>query len=45
MPGEYRVRSTTGIDIREFGVEAPSYMGVHVDPAVAIQVALALRDA
>ena len=34
--GEVRVRGTTGIDMRDFGVEVPSYLGVTVDPAVSI---------
>jgi len=44
-PGEYRVHGTTGIDIRDFGIDVPSYLGVHVDPAVAIQVDFTLHDA
>ncbi|HET9156119.1 MAG TPA: YceI family protein [Myxococcaceae bacterium] len=44
-PGEYRVHGTTGIDVRDFGVEAPSYLGVHVDPAVTIQLDVSLHDA
>ena len=36
--GEVRVRGTTRIDIRSFGIETPSYLGVHLDPAVAVQV-------
>lgn len=42
--GEVRVRGTTGIDMRDFGVEVPSYLGVTVDPAVSIQVDFSLRD-
>jgi len=42
--GEIRVRATTGIDMRDFGVEVPSYLGVHVDPEVRIQVDFSLRD-
>ena len=38
QPGEYRVHATTGIDVRDFAIDVPSYLGVHVDPAVAIQV-------
>ena len=42
--GEIRVRGTTGIDMRDFGVEVPSYLGVTVEPAVSIQVDFSLRD-
>jgi len=30
--------------MRDFGIDVPSYLGVHVDPAVAIQVDFSLRD-
>jgi len=43
-PGTYRVHGTIGIDIRDFGVEEPSYLGVHVDPAAAIQVDFSVHD-
>ena len=43
-PGELRVHGTTHIDMRDFGIDVPSYLGVHVDPAVAIQVDFSLRD-
>jgi polyisoprenoid-binding protein YceI len=36
--GERRVRGTTRIDMSDFGIEAPSYLGIHVEPAVAVQV-------
>ena len=36
--GDYRIRGTTRIDMRDFGIEPPSYLGVHVEPAVAVQV-------
>jgi polyisoprenoid-binding protein YceI len=42
--GEVRVRGTTRIDMRDFGVEVPSYLGVTVDPAVSIQVDFSVRD-
>lgn len=42
--GELRVRGTTRIDMRDFGIDVPSYLGVHVDPGVAIQVDFSLRD-
>jgi len=42
--GELRVRASTRIDMRDFGVDVPSYLGVHVDPEVAIQVDFSLRD-
>ena len=41
--GEYRVRGTTRIDMRDFGVDVPAYLGVHVDPGVAIQVDFSLQ--
>jgi len=42
--GEVRVRGTTRIDMRDFRVEVPSYLGVTVDPAVSIQVDFSVRD-
>jgi polyisoprenoid-binding protein YceI len=36
--GEYRVHGATRIDIRDFGIAVPTYLGITVDPAVAIQV-------
>ena len=42
--GEVRIRGTTRIDMREFGIDVPSYLGVRVDPAVAIQVDFSLHD-
>jgi len=42
--GELRVHGTTHIDMRDFGIDVPSYLGVHVEPAVAIQVDFSLRD-
>ena len=42
--GEARVRGTTRIDMRDFGIEVPAYLGVRVDPAVAIQVDFSVRD-
>ncbi len=42
--GEYRVRGTTRIDMRDFGIEVPAYLGVRVDPGVAIEVDLSLHD-
>jgi len=42
--GEVRVRGTIRIDMRDFGVEVPSYLGVGVDPGVSIQVDFSLRD-
>jgi len=42
--GDVRVRGTIGIDMRDFGVEVPSYLGVTVEPAVSIQVDFSLRD-
>jgi len=42
--GELRVRATTRVDMRDFEVDVPSYLGVHVDPQVAIQVDFSLHD-
>ena len=42
--GELRVRASTKIDMRDFGVDVPSYLGVRVDPEVAIQVDFSLHD-
>jgi hypothetical protein len=42
--GEFRVRGTTRIDLRDFGIDVPSYLGVHVDPGVGIQVDFSLHD-
>lgn len=42
--GEIRVRATTGIDMRDFGIDVPSYLGVHVDPQVRLQVDFTLHD-
>jgi polyisoprenoid-binding protein YceI len=35
---EIRVRATTRLDMRDFGIDPPSYLGVHVEPTVAVQV-------
>ena len=42
--GEYRVRGTTRVDMRDFGIETPSYLGIHVEPGVDVQVDFSLRD-
>jgi polyisoprenoid-binding protein YceI len=42
--GEIRVRGTTRIDMRDFGIEAPSYLGIQVAPAVSLQVDFSVRD-
>ena len=42
--GEVRVRGTTRIDMRDFGLEVPAYLGVRVDPMVAIQVDFSARE-
>ncbi|HET6984588.1 MAG TPA: YceI family protein [Myxococcaceae bacterium] len=42
--GEYRVHGTTRIDIRDFGIAVPTYLGITVDPAVAIQVDFSVHD-
>lgn len=44
VEGEVRARGTIRVDMRDFGVEVPSYLGVSVDPAVSIQVDFSLRD-
>jgi polyisoprenoid-binding protein YceI len=43
-PGEYRIHGTTRIDIRDFGVDVPTYLGVGVEPNVGIQVDFSLHD-
>ena len=40
----YRVHGTTRIDIRDFGIEVPTYLGVGVEPSVAIQVDFSVLD-
>jgi len=42
--GEIRVRGTTRIDMRDFGIEAPSYLGIRVEPTVAVQIDFSVRD-
>lgn len=42
--GELRVRATSGLDMRDFGIDVPSYLGVHVDPEVRLQVDFTLHD-
>jgi polyisoprenoid-binding protein YceI len=42
--GEYRVHGTSRIDIRDFGIDVPSYLGVRVEPSVGIQVDFSLHD-
>jgi polyisoprenoid-binding protein YceI len=42
--GEIRVRGTTRIDMRDFGIEAPSYLGIRVEPAVGVQIDFSVRD-
>ena len=42
--GGYRAHGSLRIDLRDFGVEVPSYLGIHVDPDVAIRVDFSLRD-
>jgi len=42
--GEVRVRGTTRFDMQDFAIDVPAYLGVHVDPAVGIQVDFSLRD-
>ena len=42
--GEYRVHGATRIDIRDFGIAVPTYLGISVDPAVAIQVDFSVHD-
>jgi polyisoprenoid-binding protein YceI len=42
--GALRVHGTTRIDMRDFGIDVPSYLGVRVDPGVVIQVDFSVRD-
>lgn len=42
--GEYRVHGGAQIDMRDFGIDVPSYLGVHVEPAVTIQVDFSLHQ-
>jgi polyisoprenoid-binding protein YceI len=42
--GEYRVHGTTRIDIRDFGIDVPTYLGMGVDPNVGIQVDFSVHD-
>ena len=44
QPGQYRVHGATRIDIRDFGIPVPSYLGITVDPAVGIQVDFSVHD-
>lgn len=41
-PGEYRVHGMTRIDIRDFGIDIPTW-GVSVDPNIGIQVDFSLQ--
>ena len=43
-PGEYRVHGTTRIDIRDFGIEVPTYLGVGVEPSIGIQVDFSVHE-
>ena len=43
--GGYRVRGTIRIDIRDFGITVPTYLGVGVEPTVGIQVDFSVHDA
>lgn len=38
------VRGTTRVDVRHYGLEAPSYLGVHVNPDVAIHFDFHVQD-
>ena len=42
--GELRVGATLQIDMQDFGIETPSYLGVHVERAVAVRVDFSVRD-
>lgn len=43
-PGELRVHGTTRINMRDFGIDVPSYLGVSVEPSVEIQVDFSVHD-
>ena len=42
--GKYEVTGTTQVDIRDFGIEIPSYMGVTVKPRVDVEVKFSAVD-
>ena len=41
---QYRVQGRTKIDIRDFGIDVPCYLGVCTKPDVEIDVRFHLRD-
>ena len=41
---DLHVQGSTAIDIREFQIQVPCYLGVCVDPHVKIEVKFKLRD-
>lgn len=41
---DYHVQGKTAINIEEYGIEKPCYLGVCVDPNVKIKVKIKLRD-
>lgn len=41
---DYHVQGLTTIDIEDFGIEQPCYLGVCVDPNVKVKVKIKLRD-
>lgn len=42
--GEVRVRASLRIDMRDFGIAVPVYLGVGVEPGVAIQVDFSVHE-
>jgi polyisoprenoid-binding protein YceI len=41
---DYHIQGLTEVDIRDFKVEVPCYLGVCVEPQIKIKVKLKLRD-
>ena len=44
MGSDYLVQGLTEVDIRDFGIEVPCYLGVCVHPKVKIKVKFKLRE-
>ena len=42
--GRYEVQGTTRIDIKEFGIDVPSYLGVTVKPGVDLSASFSVAD-
>jgi polyisoprenoid-binding protein YceI len=41
---DYHVQALATVDIRDFDIEVPCYLGVCVDPKVKLKVKFKLRD-